>query len=93
MGSFAFLSKIKKWFRSPKLCYSEVVSSLVAFTEGHFETLGDEAAFQNRSQNTSFGNHRQSDPYRLLFKRAEATCPAQQELVDSLGSRKENTLP
>lgn len=59
----------------------------------HFETLGDEAAFQNWSQNTSFGNHRQSGICRLLFKRAEAACSAQQELVDSPGSRKESTLP
>lgn len=29
----------------------------------------------------------------FFFKRAEATFPAQPELVDSLGSRKENTLP
>lgn len=47
MGAFAFLSKIKKLLGSSRLCCSQIVSSLEAFTEVRLKTLGDEAAFQN----------------------------------------------
>lgn len=70
-----------------------------------FETLGDEAAFQNSRVKIYPSETTDSLTLGFLFcwgflfgwvffpKRAETTCPTQQELVASPGLGKENTVP
>lgn len=57
-----------------------------------FETLGDEVALW--ISRVKIYPSETTDSLTLLYsKRAETTCPAQQELAVSLGLGKETTLP